>query len=262
MIKTSYHISKMDCPSEESLIRIKLEGISEIIDLQFDLDNRILNVFHSKENPEIEKRIRSLKLGCDIKSKSNENIKITTNDKYNKKLLWLVLGINLGFFFIESIFGLVSKSMGLVADSLDMLADAVVYGLSIWAVGSVISKKQKVAKISGYFQISLALLGFIEIIRRILFENITPNYLTMIWISAFALIGNATSMFILSKTNSKDANIMASKIFTSNDVIINLGVILAGFLVMITQSLIPDLVIGTLVFIIVVRGAIKILKIL
>ncbi len=228
--------------------------------MQFDLDNRILNVFHSTENPEIEKRIHSLKLGCDIKSRSTVDKQITKGDKYDKKLLWWVLSINLAFFFIESIFGLLSKSMGLVADSLDMFADALVYGLSIWAVGSAISKKQKVAKISGYFQISLALLGFIEIIRRIFFENITPNYLTMIWISAFALIGNAASMFILNKTNSKDANILASKIFTSNDVIINLGVILAGFLVMITQSLIPDLVIGTLVFIIVVKGAIKILK--
>jgi Co/Zn/Cd efflux system component len=52
----------------------------------------------------------------------------------------------------------------------------------------------------------------------------------------------------------------ASMIFTSNDVIINMGVILAGVLVLITHSKYPDLIIGAAVFLIVVKGAIKILK--
>ena len=34
--------------------------------------------------------------------------------------------------------------MGLVADSLDMLADALVYALSLLAVGATLSRKQKV----------------------------------------------------------------------------------------------------------------------
>jgi Co/Zn/Cd efflux system component len=52
----------------------------------------------------------------------------------------------------------------------------------------------------------------------------------------------------------------ASMIFTSNDVIINSGVIIAGILVMLTNSKYPDLIIGTLVFLVVVQGAIRILK--
>ncbi len=50
--------------------------------------------------------------------------------------------------------------MGLVADSLDMLADSFVYGLSLWAVGSTVLRKKKVARRSGYFQLSLALLDY------------------------------------------------------------------------------------------------------
>jgi Co/Zn/Cd efflux system component len=49
-------------------------------------------------------------------------------------------------------------------------------------------------------------------------------------------------------------------IFTSNDVIINLGVIVAGVLVLLLHSGIPDLVIGSIVFVLVVVGAIRILK--
>jgi len=52
----------------------------------------------------------------------------------------------------------------------------------------------------------------------------------------------------------------ASLIFTSNDVIINLGVIMAGLLVNWLNSSSPDLIIGTIVFILVIRGAIRILK--
>lgn len=52
----------------------------------------------------------------------------------------------------------------------------------------------------------------------------------------------------------------ASVIFTSNDVIINIGVIIAGILVHIFNSNKPDLIIGTIVFAIVIRGALRILK--
>ena len=52
----------------------------------------------------------------------------------------------------------------------------------------------------------------------------------------------------------------ASAIFTSNDLIINLGVIAAGILVHWLNSNKPDLIIGIIVFVVVIRGAIKILK--
>ena len=52
----------------------------------------------------------------------------------------------------------------------------------------------------------------------------------------------------------------ASMIFTSNDIIINIGVMLAGVLVYFTQSMYPDLIIGAIVFLIVLKGAFNILK--
>ena len=53
MIKSEYHISKMDCPSEENMIRMKLDGIEVIRKLEFDIENRNLTVFHSREDEEI-----------------------------------------------------------------------------------------------------------------------------------------------------------------------------------------------------------------
>ena len=80
------------------------------------------------------------------------------------------------------------------------------------------------------------------------------------WVSIFALIGNAISLIILQKTKSNEAHIKASMIFTSNDIIINIGVIVAGVLVNEFQSNIPDLVVGIIIFLLVVQGAIRILK--
>ena len=160
----------------------------------------------------------------------DESEVILESSEVQSKLLWSVLIINFTFFIIEMTTGLISKSMGLVADSLDMLADSFVYGLSLWAVGSTILRKKKVARLSGYFQLSLALLGIIEVTRRFIDSEAMPDYRIMIGVSILALIANAACLYILQKSKSNEAHMKASMIFTSNDIIINGGVILAGVL--------------------------------
>lgn len=63
MQKTTFEITKMDCPSEENLIRMNLDGISSIENLEFDIPNRKLTVFHQGEIEAIEKSIVDLNLG-------------------------------------------------------------------------------------------------------------------------------------------------------------------------------------------------------
>lgn len=262
MKKTIFEITKMDCPSEESLIRMKLDGIEQIKQLDFDIPKRKLTVFHQGQADLIEASILELKLGGK-KISTEESSRVNFDEKtQQRKLLWTVLTINFAFFIIEMTTGLISRSMGLVADSLDMLADAFVYGISLLAVGAAVAKKKKTATLAGYFQILLAILGFAEVIRRFLGDEKLPDFILMVGISVLALIANAVCLYLLQKSKSKDeAHMKASLIFTSNDVIINLGVIAAGFLVNWTNSSKPDLIIGTIVFILVIRGAIRILKI-
>jgi len=261
MQKSTFHISQMDCPSEESLIRMKLDELAEIKKLEFDLENRKLTVFHSGKIDEAKSRIFGLNLGAElIKTEDTEAVIDSFDDQSQRKLLWSVLIINLAFFVIEMTTGFIFGSMGLVADSLDMLADAIVYGLSLWAVGSAVSRKKQVARLAGYFQLALAILGIVEVIRRFIGFEQLPDFRIMIIVSFFALIANAVCLFLLQKSKSKEAHMKASMIFTSNDIIINSGVILAGVLVLLTNSKYPDLIVGSLVFLVVVRGAIRILK--
>lgn len=260
MYKTEFKISKMDCPSEENLIRMKL-GSFNINKLEFDLEERILSVYHEDTIDTIEKAIDELKLGSKKLSTTETEQPIIDEDaKKQRALLWTVLLINFVFFIIEILTGLVSKSMGLIADSMDMLADSSVYALSLFAVGGSVIRKKRIAKLAGYFQIALALVGFGEVIRRFIGMEQMPNFGMMIVVSLLALTANVICLFLLQKSKSEEAHMKASMIFTSNDVIINLGVILAGSLVFALNSNYPDLIIGGLVFIVVIRGSLRILK--
>ena len=261
MQKSIFEISKMDCPSEENLIRMKLEDITAIKNLEFDIANRRLSVFHVGPIDTIENSLVELKLGSKKISTEDTDQSDFEEDTNQRRLLWTVLIINFIFFITEMTTGLISKSMGLVADSLDMLADSFVYGISLLAVGGTLIKKKKIAKLAGVFQIVLAVIGFLEVLRRFFGAEQLPNFSTMIGVSVLALIANGICLYILQKSKSNnEAHMKASMIFTSNDVIINGGIILAGILVNVLHSSKPDLIIGTIVFILVVQGALRILK--
>lgn len=261
MKKTSYKIVKMDCPSEEQLIRMKLEGINNIAHLDFNIPNRTLHVYHEGDAAAITETIGTLGLGSTVESTIDEVVLPFKGDEPSqRRLLWQVLIINFVLFVVEITTGFISHSMGLVADSLDMLADALVYSLALFAVGGTAMRKGRVAKFSGFLQLALAVAGFVEVIRRFMGHGEFPIFKTMIFISLLALIGNALSLYLLVKSKSKESHMQASLIFTSNDVIVNVGVIVAGVLVYFTNSRIPDLIIGVLVFAVVARGAIKILR--
>lgn len=252
----------MDCPSEEQMIRMTLADMDNISLLSFDIPNRQLTVFHTDGYDQIFQRLDALQFNTSF----IETIPLDSyeaefdNTNRERKLLWQVLSINFFFFTLELTTGFISNSMGLIADSLDMLADSIVYGLALFAVGGTLVRKKNVAKSAGYFQLALAVFGFVEVLRRFVGLEPVPAFRTMIVISTLALIGNGLCLYLLQKSKSKDAHMQASMIFTSNDVIINFGVIIAGVLVYLTDTKYPDLVVGTIVFFVVAHGAIKIMK--
>lgn len=262
MKKTTFNIAEMDCPSEEQMIRMKLEEVEGIQYLDFDIPNRKLDVIHTTQSSLILDYLTELKLKTTLVTEAEIDSyeSVESSNENESKMLWAVLIINFSFFLIELIYGWLSDSMGLVADSLDMLADALVYGMSLMVVGKAVQAKKKVAKWSGYFQLTLALLGLVELMRRVFGESETPHFQSMIAIAFLALLANSVSLYLIQKAKSKEAHMQASAIFTSNDIIINIGVIAAGALVYFTGSKYPDLIIGLIIFGIVSRGAFRILK--
>ncbi len=257
----TFKVSQMDCAAEQQLVRMKLSGHEAVKRLAFDLPGRTVAVTHTGNGADIERALQELNLGTTLIGREQvDELEPDTADEQQRKLLMIVLLINASLFILELVTGFLAQSMGLVADSLDMLADALVYGLSLYAVGKAVTQKKRVARMSGYVQLSLAVFGVVEVLRRFFGAGVEPSSTLMIVISLMALAGNVASLFVLQRAQSQDAHIQASLIFTTNDVLVNIGVIVAGILVFFTGSKIPDLVVGAAVFCLVGYGAFRILN--
>lgn len=144
MKQTVFDIPKMDCPSEEKIVRMALDGIAGVRSLTFDLKSRQLTANHTGDAGDLLQALQPLGFGAKLTrsrelSEAEEALLVSgSNDDASSasesKVLWQLLAIN-GFMFVaEMVFGLYAQSAGLIADSLDMFADAAVYGLSLYAV--------------------------------------------------------------------------------------------------------------------------------
>ena len=176
-----------------------------------------------------------------------------------RKTLGILLSINGGMFIVEAVAGWWGQSTGLLADSLDMLADASVYGVALYAVGKALTLKAQAATVSGYVQILLGIGVLVEVVRRSLYGS-DPVSVLMMSIGALAFLANLSCLALLAKHRNGEVHMRASWIFSVNDVIANLGLIIAGWLVLYLDSRIPDLVIGAAIATLVVRGGIRILR--
>ncbi|RYE71578.1 MAG: cation transporter [Oxalobacteraceae bacterium] len=262
--KSTFSVPKMDCPSEENLIRMALNGLPGINSLNFDLSKRQMSVIHEGDPDEVLARLQPLNLGAqllDAIAVSPEQATGTkdTGDASEARTLKLLLLINGLMFFFELGLGFYAQSTGLIADSLDMLADAFVYGVAIAAVGKAASMKVRAAHTAGWLQLALALGALFEVVRRFIYGS-EPVSSLMMGVGLVALIANVACLVLISRKRDRGAHMTASYIFSANDVIANMGVIAAGALVAWSGSPLPDLFIGTIIAVIVLNGARRILQ--
>ena len=176
-----------------------------------------------------------------------------------RSVLLTLLSINGVMFAAELVAGIIADSTGLLADSLDMLADAIVYGIALYAVGRAAAVKTTAARWSGYFQIALACGVGLDILRRLAFGS-EPQSWFMMGVGLVALIANVACLAMLAKHRKGEVHMRASWIFSKNDVIANLGVMVAGLIILNTGTRWPDIVIGAIITAVVLRGGLTILK--
>lgn len=262
--RSLFSVPKMDCPAEENLIRMALEKVQGITSLSFDLSQRQVAVIHAGETASILHKLEPLGLGARLLESrpvaDDEAEAAATGDAAEAKTLWALLAINAFMFVAEMGVGLFAQSTGLIADSLDMFADAAVYGLALYAVGGAARLKVRAAHIAGWLQLVLALGALGEVLRRFI-QGSEPVSELMMTMGLIALVANVASLFLVSRKKDRGAHMKASYIFSANDVIANLGVIIAGGLVAWTGSPYPDLIIGTIIGLVVLNGARRILQI-
>lgn len=175
-----------------------------------------------------------------------------------RRTLLILLAINAAMFVAEVVVGWLADSTALLADSLDMLADATVYGIALYAVRGSTGTQRTAARVSGVLQIVLGLGVLLEVARRTLYGS-EPTSLLMVGAGSVALAANLVCLRLIAAHRHGGEHMRASWIFSKNDVIANTGVVLAGVLVWLLESRAPDLVVGTIVGFVVVRGGVQII---
>ena len=259
MTFSRFHIAAMDCAAEEQLVRMALSDVDGIDRIEFHSDRRDVVIDHQTSPDTIEAALQSLDLGVRHVDDTSE-IGPADDPGRERNALIVALIINAGFFVGELTAGVISRSMGLIADALDMGADASVYALSLAAVGTAAARKKQLARTSGYLQLGLATIGLFEVVRRFVVDPGLPDPTSMIVVSALALAGNIITLAVLHRVRSGEAHLQASWIFTANDIKVNALVVVAALGVAFTDSALPDLLAGGIIFLVVANGARRILR--
>jgi len=258
--RSVFRIPGMDCPAEEQMIRLRLADLP-VIALEFDLPGRQLVVCHGGSAADVLACLLPLGYGAELAATAPlaADAGLPPETAGESRTLWLLLAINGAMFVVEMIAGWMAQSTGLLADGADMFADAAVYGLALHAVGRTARHKLAAARLAGLLQLLLALGALAEVARRALAGGL-PDEMTMVGISLLALSANIACLVLISRHRQGGVHMRASYIFSANDVLANLGVILAGGLVAWTGSPLPDWLIGGLIGLLVAAGAARILR--
>lgn len=170
-----------------------------------------------------------------------------------------VLAINLAQSALGIAIGTWASSTALIGAALDNLADASVYAVGIYAVGRSVRAKVGAARLSGWLLIALSVMLLVEVVRRFLGAEAPVGPAMMVMAGVNAGI-NVFCLRLLRRHRGQDVNFKASSIFTTNDSIVNLAILLAGILVMWFGSNLPDLILGVIVAGIAANGGREILE--
>ncbi|MCM2310554.1 MAG: cation transporter [Steroidobacteraceae bacterium] len=167
-------------------------------------------------------------------------------DHEQRLVLQIVLAINIALFLGEFGAGWWAGSAALQGDSLDSLGDAGVYALSLYVVGRSLRLRAKAAVVKGVIQGLFGLAVMIEVIRRAMMGGV-PAAPVMAVAASIAFVANLACFVLLARFRDRDINLRSVWLCSRNDLINNLGVIVAAGLVAWLGQGWPDLLVGALV---------------
>lgn len=183
---------------------------------------------------------------------------VEANTAANRRVLWIALVLNLAMAVVGGIAGWIGESTGLLADALDMLSDSTAYAIALAAIGRAARFKANAAMLSGSVLLVLGLGVLAEAGRRAMVGS-EPASGLMMAVATLSLIVNMSVLRLLRRFRTGDVHLRASWIFTRADVVANVGVFVSALLVAWTGSRYPDLIVGMLIGLYVVREAWEIL---
>jgi Co/Zn/Cd efflux system component len=175
-----------------------------------------------------------------------------------RRVLAMVLAINAAMFVVEFGAGVVAGSTALMADAADMLGDALVYGVSLYALGRSDRWNAGAAMLKGLVILALAAGVAVNVATK-LASGVPPSSALMLVFGVAALAANLVCLRLLWRFRAHDVNMASTFECSRNDVISNCGVLLAAGGVACIASPWPDLVIGTAMAALFLRSSVRVI---
>lgn len=192
---------------------------------------------------------------CEIKGQELERLGAQAGQR---RVLQLVLAINAVMFVAEFGMGVIAGSAALMADSVDMFGDALVYGLSIFALTRGNRWKAGAALAKGIIILLFGVAIMVDVVVK-LRSGVPPSSNLMLITGAVALGANLLCLRLLWRFRSLDVNMTSTFECSRNDVISNVGVLVAAGAVALTHSPLPDLAVGIVIAALFLRSALRVL---
>jgi Co/Zn/Cd efflux system component len=176
-----------------------------------------------------------------------------------RRVLVQVLAINMLTFAMMVVGAVLSGSSSLLSGTLDNLGDALTYGMSLAVVGAASAVKARVALFKSLLIFGAAVAVAAQIVWRI--NNLeAPVVETMGIVALLNLGANSLCLWLLSPYRHHDVNMSSVWECSRNDVIEGFAVIGAAISVWVFTSGWPDVLIATVLLVMFLRSAIRILR--
>ncbi|MDR3530610.1 MAG: cation transporter [Rhodopila sp.] len=169
----------------------------------------------------------------------------TLNSRKLRRVLWIALAVNAGFFVTEIAAGAAAGSTALQADALDFFGDAANYAISLGVAGMALTWRSRAAAVKGGTLIAFAL-WVLGSTAWHAFHGTLPRAEVMGVVGIAALIANGGVALMLYRFRGGDANMRSVWICSRNDAIGNAAVLFAALGVFGTGTGWPDVIVAAI----------------
>ena len=176
-----------------------------------------------------------------------------------RRVLSIVLAINVAAFVLMVVGSFLSRSSALLSGTLDNFGDALTYALSLIVVGASAAAQARVALFKGVMIGGAALAVAFQIGWRLLHADV-PVAETMGVASVLNLAANVACLKLLTPYRSGDLNMASAWECSRNDVLEGIAVIVTAVAVWLFQSPWPDVIVATILLVVFLRSALRVLS--
>ena len=178
----------------------------------------------------------------------------------HRRVLWIVLLINLATFLMMVAASWYSHSSSLLSGALDNLGDAATYLLSLLVVGAGVAAKARVALFKGVLILAAAVAVAVQIGWRLAHPQV-PLFESMGLAALLNLAANGFCLWLLTPYRNDDVNLASAWECARNDIFEGVSVVLAAGLVALFGAGWPDLLVAIALLVVFLRSALRVLRI-